>query len=101
ENGRQCSAGIPRLRCSQSSPGAIRQPGKVDNRSWRRHPDRRRWRGKFAALKTVPRLKHKAGGAIFAELLDLVVLQHAERLAWVVLSVNVGRIKDVAQLVAG
>src|SRR6266508_4703080 len=54
-----------------------------------------------SCILPIPRLQHQSPRSILAELFDLFLLEHAEGLAGEVRPVNVGRVEDVAQLVAG
>ena len=54
-----------------------------------------------SSLHLVPLLQHQPSRPILSVLLDLLVLQPAERFTGEILAVNVFGIEDVAQFVAG
>ena len=54
----------------------------------------------FLAKQPIPRLQHKALGAVFAELALFVGLEHAEGFAGVIGAHQVDGVEDVAQFVA-
>src|SRR5215212_4312069 len=67
-----------------------------------RHPHRGSldWRRRPRSEETVPRLQYQPLCPVFAELAHLAVLQHPERLAWIVRPRHIRGVEDVAQFVA-